>query len=112
MLRAEEFQCLVTVTFESPYIEVYVKSDNQKKPTKYHQIASIILQCLEKINVINGHNFNFNIVFDCRCGMMDEKHTCVYHSDTSMKCEKTNSIFPGSSHMKWLGKDIMCYELL
>ena len=105
MLRPEEFQCLVTVAFESPYIEIYVKSDDQKKPTNYHQIASIILQCLEKISIINGHNFNFNIVFDCRCGMMDEKHACSYHSDTSMKCEKNNSIFPGSSHMKWLGKD-------
>ena len=105
MLRAEEFQCLVTVAFESPYVEVYVKSDDQKKPTKYHQIASIILQCLEKINIINGHDFNFNIVFDCRCGKIDEKHTCSYNSDTSMKCEKNNSIFPGSSHMKWLGKD-------
>ena len=104
MLRAEEFQCLVTVAFESPYIEVYVKSDDQKKPTKYHQISSIILQCLEKINIINGHDFNFNIVFDCRCGKIDEKHTCSYHSDTSMKCEKNNSIFPGSSHMKWFGK--------
>ena len=105
MLRAEEFRCLVTVAFESPYVEVYVKSDDQKKPTKYHQIASIILQCLEKISIINGHDFNFNIVFDCRCGKIDEKHTCSYNSDTSMKCEKNNSIFPGSSHMKWLGKD-------
>ena len=105
MLRAEEFQCLVTVAFESPHVEVYVKSDDQKKPTNYHQIASVILQCLEKINIINGHNFNFNIAFDCRCGKIDEKHTCSYHSDTSMKCEKNNSIFPGSSHMKWLGKD-------
>ena len=108
MLRAEEFQCLVTVAFELPYVEVYVKSDDQKKPTNYHQIASIILQCLEKINTTNGHNFNFNfnnIMFDCRCGRIDEKHTCVYHSDTSMKCEKNNSIFPGTSHMKWLGKD-------
>ena len=111
MLRAEEFQCLVTVAFESPYVEVYVKSDDQKKPTKYHQIASIILQCLEKINVTNGHSFNFNIAFNCSCGMMDEKHTCVYHSDTFMKCEKTNTIFPGIiNHMKWLGKD-MCYKV-
>ena len=109
MLRAEEFQCVVTVTFESPYIEVYVKSD-QKKPTKYHQIASIILQCLEKINIINGHNFDFNIVFNCKCGKIDEKHMCAYHSDTSMICEKNNSIFPGSSHMKWLGKD-MCHKV-
>ena len=106
MLRAEEFRCLVTVAFESPYIEVYVKSDDQKKPANYHQIASIILQCLEKINIINGHDFNFNIVFDCRCGKINEKHTCSYHSDTSMKCEKANSIFPGTSHMKWLGKDM------
>ena len=105
ILRAEEFQCLVTVAFESPHVEVYVKSDDQKKPTNYHQIASVILQCLEKINIINGHDFNFNIAFDCRCGKIDEKHTCSYHSDTSMKCEKNNSIFPGSSHMKWLGKD-------
>ena len=105
MLRAEEFRCLMTVAFESPYVEVYVKSDDQRKPTNYHQIASIILQCLEKINIINGHDFNFNIVFDCRCGKIDEKHTCSYHSDTSMKCEKNNSIFPGSSHMKWLGKE-------
>ena len=105
MLRAEEFQCLITVAFESPYVEVYVKSDDQKKPTNYHQIFLLILQCLEKINIINGHNFSFNIVFDCRCGKIDEKHTCSYHSDTSMKCEKNNSIFPGSSHMKWLGKD-------
>ena len=110
MLRAEEFRCLVTVAFESPYVEVYVKSDEQKKPTNHHQIASIILQCLEKISIINGHNFNFNVVFDCRCGKIDEKHTCSYHSDTSMKCEKSNSIFPGSSHMKWLGKDV-CYNM-
>ena len=111
MLRPEEFQCLVTVAFESPYIEIYVKSDDQKKPTNYHQIASIILQCLEKINIINGHDFNFNIVFDCRCGKINEKHTCSYHSDTSMKCEKNNSILPGSSHMKWLGKDNSGYNM-
>ena len=105
--RATELDCVVTVSFISPYIEVYVKSDNERKPANYHLIASIILQCLEKIKLINGHIFDSNIRFYCNCRKTSEKHTCSFHKEsgyTSMECER-NSIFPPhSSQLKWLGR--------
>ena len=105
--RASELDCVVTISFISPYIEVYVKSDNKKKPANYHLIASIILQCLEKIKLINGRNFDSNISFYCNCRKIDEKHTCSFFKESGyrlMECERNEVFSPGSDVLKWLGK--------
>ena len=108
--RATELNCVVTISFISPYIEVYVKSDNERKPANYHLIASIILQCLEKIKLINGHIFDSNIRFYCNCRKTSEKHTCSFHKEsgyTSMECERNSIFSPDSSQLKWLGRFII-----
>ena len=105
--RASELNCVVTISFISPYIEVYVKSDNKKKPTNYHLIVSIILQCLEKIKVINGCNFESIISFYCNCRKTDEKHTCSFFKESGyrlMECERNKVFSPNSDVLKWLGK--------
>ena len=108
--RAFELDCVVTISFISPYIEVYVKSDNKKKPANYRLIASIILQCLEKIKLINGRNFDSNISFYCNCRKTDEKHTCSFFKESGyrlMECERNEFFSPGSDVLKWLGKFII-----
>ena len=105
--RASELNCVVTISFISPYIEVYVKSDNKKKPANYHLIASIILQCLEKIKLINGRNFESIISFYCSCRKTDEKHTCSFFKESGyrlMECERNEFFSPNSDVLKWLGK--------
>ena len=105
-LRATELDCVVTISFTSPYIEVYAKSDDEKNPTTYKLVSSIILQCLEKIKLINGHIFDSDIRFYCNCKKTSEKHTCSFHKESgyaSMRCERNSVFSPDSSQLKWLG---------
>ena len=104
--RATELNCVVTVSFISPYIEVYVKSDDEKSPTNYKLVSSIILQCLEKIKLVNGHDFDSTIRFYCNCRKTSEKHTCSFYKEsryTSMECERNLVFSPDSRQLKWLG---------
>ena len=108
-LRAKDANSIVTITFRSPYIEVYVNSDG-KKPVDYHHIASTILRNLEKIKITlnSNYSFSFNIGFYCNCGKTDETHTCTYNcKNRVLVCEKNKDIsrFPLPSQRKWLGKD-------
>ncbi len=75
-LLKTEFDCVVTLSFSSPYIEIYPKTTNEGR------MLSTIFLGLEKIKLLlNVHqSFDFcTLSFQCRCSKDNTFHTAVYN---------------------------------
>jgi hypothetical protein len=99
-----EDRCVVTISFFSGYIEVYVKLEESMKDL--HGISTTVLQGLEKVKlVLNAHqSFSFNMAFLCHCRRFEHVHTAPYNSDTgALECVgESIKIGPSSPILKWL----------
>jgi hypothetical protein len=97
-----EDHCVVTISFFSGYIEVYIKSERAVQNLR--NISTTVLQGLEKVKLLmNSHqSFSFDMAFPCHCTGF--KHIAPYNSNTgTLECDRRYvKIFPSSPIMKWL----------
>ena len=101
-------KCIITVSFISGYIEVYVESLD-KLNQDFSVICETILQGLEKIkHTLNSHKaFEFGISFHCNCGEGNRIHVATYDKQSGfLICENNKSVTfdCNSSHEKFLPK--------
>jgi hypothetical protein len=99
-----EDHCVVTISFFSGYIEVYVKSERAVQNLR--NISTTVLQGLEKVKLLlNSHqSFSFDMAFPCHCEGFRHVHTAPYNSNTgTLECDRRPvKISPSSPIMKWL----------
>jgi hypothetical protein len=99
-----EDRFVVTISFFSGYIEVYVKLE--KPMQSLHDVSSAVLRGLENVVfVLNSHkSYSFDMAFPCHCGRFEHIHTAPYNSDTgTLEClGRSVRIDPSSPIMAWL----------
>jgi hypothetical protein len=99
-----EDRCVVTISFFSGYIEVYVKSE--KPMQNMYGISTAVLQGLEKVKlVLDSHqSFTFEMAFPCHCGNFEHVHYAPYNIDAdTLECHgRSVRIGSSSSIVAWL----------